>query len=717
MLVSDSTSGSEMDEAAVKKTPRRGPENGESNAQALIQRLQPNELQGRRIRLYRNGDRFFKGIWYTVIPSLRTWSAFLEDLQKIHFLINSLALPQGIRFIFNADGEPCFGLEDIRHGQSYVVASTEKYKRIDYANAAQPMWSFVSSKLSEPPKCGLRETFQREPNEFVKPRIITIIRNGIKPRRLVRHLLNKRTAQSFDMVISDITAIVKLNSGVVRKLYSISGKQVNSLADFFGDDLIFIAYGTERICCDDFYVISEEYKRMEIGKRMRPPSGHFRLRPTQLKMLNRRNQNSFQHKDFPSSSDGLAPNGKAVDVELPPDLRDKVRLMEVIGDGNTALVYRAAFREECGQWAEDALKIVRRETLENEEVLAFVKTEMELLSTVAHQQIVQLREWNILEGSWYIRMELLPNGDMFELLRKRRTFSQTEAASYAECLCRALDYLHSEQLIVHRDVKLENLLVYTRPEDGRCMTKLADFGLACRLQSTDQLLYQLCGTPTYVAPEVLAEFGYSFKADCWSVGIILFILLCGFPPFGVDEPDEVLFNRILRGQFHFPAPTFDSVSASAKLLICRLLNTDPNSRLSALDVLNWPWIKGLGECDELVEWEAEEQLLKETAHLDMEEEESNDFAISESSADLEFFFSRRASMDELSEPGTSAANHNSPELRLAEDNREFAQKNIKIELTMSQNGIEAVGKETPKVKRKAAGGSSSARGEHRNTIR
>lgn len=721
-----SDDSNEMEEAA-KKTPRATTnvliENGtEQYTPSLVQRLQPHELQGRRIRLYRNGDRYFKGIWYTIIPSLRSWSAFLEDLQKIHFLIDSLALPHGVRFIFHINGEPCTGLEEIRHGQSYVVSSTDKFKSIDYANAAQPMWSFVSNKLSEPPKYGLRETFQREPNEFVKPRIITIIRNGVKPRRVVRHLLNKKTAQSYDMVIADITTIIKLNSGAVRKLYSISGKQVNTLSDFFQEDFIFIAYGTERICCDDFYVISEEYKRMEIG-RQRPTNRtngqSFRLRTNQMKLLRKRNQNGFQNEC--NLSPGISFVNGGADVELPVELRDKVRVMELLGDGNTALVYKAAFHVGDGKWSTDALKIVRRETLENREVLAFVQTEIELLGTLLHEHIVLLRDCQIHDGNWYIRMELVPDGDMFELLRRRKTFNETETASIVDCLCRALDYLHSDHLIVHRDVKLENLLVYSH-SDGRLMTKLADFGLACRLQNDEELLYQLCGTPTYVAPEVLAEFGYSFKADCWSVGIILFILLCGFPPFGVDEPDEVLFNRILRGQFDFPSPSFDSISCSAKLAIARLLNTDPYSRHSASDVLNLQWIKTLGRCNEITEKEALVQLCITMTDMQMEDE-PNDFAMSESSA--EFFFSRRASMDDLSEPGTSSdfiPQHHSPpinELRLVEESREFAQRNIKIEqlnIESVGNGEQqrVIGKETPKVKRKrvpAVSGMNSARSE------
>nr|CAD2192205.1 unnamed protein product [Meloidogyne enterolobii] len=678
-------------EIEIKKTPMKGQENNnniEQITQSLVQRLQPNE-QGKRIRLYRNGDRFFKGIWYTIIPSLRSWPAFLEDLQKIHFLIDSLALPHGVRFVFRSNGgEPCNGLEELRHGQSYVVSSTDKFKQIDYANAAQPIWSFVSNKLTnEPTASGLRETFQREPNEFVKPRIITIIRNGIKPRRVVRHLLNKRTAQSFDMVISDITSKIKLNSGAVRKLYSISGKQVNTLADFFCDDFIFIAYGTERICCDDFNVVSEEYKRMEIGGRT-PMNRHqhqqakFRLRPTQMRMLRKRNPNDFRLKTggdgrhmFKEGNDNeqVQLENSAANVVLPSDLAERCHIISLLGDGNTAFVYKVAFlvetsnlnlnNDDCQQqqqeeWSTEALKIIRRSTLENPEVLALVQTEIELLKMLKHENIVQLYDCIAHpNGDWFIRMECVPDGDLFELLRKRRMFSETEVASCADCLCRALAYLHTEHLIVHRDVKLENLLVYYIPDNlsgQRLMIKLADFGLACQLESADQLLILLCGTPTYVAPEVLAEFGYSFKADCWSVGIILYCLLCGYPPFGVDEPDDVLFNRILRGQFHFPSPVFDSISNSAKLLITRLLNTDPFMRASATDVVEWHWTKGLANVSQENELEAEEQLAIAIAGMlmlddddddEQQKQYSDDFAMSESSA--EFFFSRRASMDEL----------------------------------------------------------------------
>lgn len=175
-------------------------------------------------------------------------------------MCDSIALPHGVRYMFTVEGQPRFSLDELEHGQSYVCSSMDKFKSIDYKNASQPIWSFVSANLTGPPKRGsLRETFQREPNEFVRPRIITIIRNGLRPRRVVRHLLNKRTAQSFDHVMQDITAIVKLNSGIVKKLYALSGKHVSTLADFFGEDRVFVAYGPEKMSVDDFYVILEGF--------------------------------------------------------------------------------------------------------------------------------------------------------------------------------------------------------------------------------------------------------------------------------------------------------------------------------------------------------------------------------------------------------------------------------------------------------------------------
>lgn len=118
--------------------------------------------------------------------------------------------------------------------------------------------------------------------------------------------------------------------------------------------------------------------------------------------------------------------------------------------------------------------------------------------------------------------------------------------------------------------------------------KLGDFGLA---QEVNEMLFTVCGTPTYVAPEILLETGYGLKVDIWATGVILFILLCGYPPFVSPTNDqEELFDSILAGTFDFAPPYWDQVSSSAKDLITLMLHTDPELRFSANEILQHPWV-------------------------------------------------------------------------------------------------------------------------------
>ena len=124
--------------------------------------------------------------------------------------------------------------------------------------------------------------------------------------------------------------------------------------------------------------------------------------------------------------------------------------------------------------------------------------------------------------------------------------------------------------------------------DGMRSLKLGDFGLA---EETHQMLYTVCGTPTYVAPEILLETGYGLKVDIWAMGVIVFILLCGYPPFVSPTNDqEELFETILAGNFEFASPYWDDASQMAKDLITLMLQTDPELRFSALEVLQHPWL-------------------------------------------------------------------------------------------------------------------------------
>ena len=150
-------------------------------------------------------------------------------------------------------------------------------------------------------------------------------------------------------------------------------------------------------------------------------------------------------------------------------------------------------------------------------------------------------------------------------------------------------YIHSKG-IVHRDLKPENLL-YAAPSPNENL-KLADFGLAHILKE-NEILETACGTPGYVAPEVLNGDGYQTPVDMWSLGVVLYILLCGFPPF-YDDSTRILFEIIKQGRYDFPPEYWDDVSESAKDLIRKLLVVDPAQRLTAAQVKEHPWVNVSG---------------------------------------------------------------------------------------------------------------------------
>jgi len=185
-------------------------------------------------------------------------------------------------------------------------------------------------------------------------------------------------------------------------------------------------------------------------------------------------------------------------------------------------------------------------------------------------------------------MELVTGGELFDEIVSRGSFNESDAAKVMGTLCDALKYLHAKE-IVHRDLKPENILLESKAPDAPI--KVADFGLA-RMISQKDMMKTACGTPGYVAPEVLQNKGYSSGAvDIWSAGVILYILLCGFPPF-YEEELPALFDQILKGRYDFPSPWWDNISESAKDLVRKMLTVDPKKRYSAADVLAHKWICG-----------------------------------------------------------------------------------------------------------------------------
>lgn len=178
----------------------------------------------KKVRFYRNGDKYFHGmVWAISVERFRTWESLLADLTRSP-LGDKNVLPNGVRYIFSLDGErKVSDLSHLREGESYVCSSTAVFKNVEYVSSSAPRKINVT-----PIKTKVHNGYDID-EEFranIKPKLITVIRNGSKPRRAVRVLLNKKTAHSLDQVMGDVNEAIRLDSGAVRKMYTLQGKQV-----------------------------------------------------------------------------------------------------------------------------------------------------------------------------------------------------------------------------------------------------------------------------------------------------------------------------------------------------------------------------------------------------------------------------------------------------------------------------------------------------------
>jgi len=217
-----------------------------------------------------------------------------------------------------------------------------------------------------------------------------------------------------------------------------------------------------------------------------------------------------------------------------------------------------------------------------------LQNEIDILTHVDHPNIVKLYQVFEDSDSYSLVMELMTGGELFDTILEKEHFSEREAADTVRPIIDAINYCHNLN-IIHRDIKPENLL-FSKKDPLMRTIKVSDFGLA-RFISLETLATTTCGTPGYVAPEILEQRPYGKECDYWSIGVVLYILLCGFPPF-YDEDNMVLFEKIKKGKYDFPSPAWDHISAEAKEIIKRLLVVDPTLRWNCDHLLNHPWILG-----------------------------------------------------------------------------------------------------------------------------
>ncbi|XP_065066940.1 calcium/calmodulin-dependent protein kinase type 1D-like isoform X1 [Rhopilema esculentum] len=259
----------------------------------------------------------------------------------------------------------------------------------------------------------------------------------------------------------------------------------------------------------------------------------------------------------------------------------KFDILGVIGSGAFSDVHIC--REKVSG-KEYAVKCIKRKEIEGREDA--LENEIEIHKKIKHPNVVELVQLYDNKDALFIIMELVSGGELFDRIVEKGSYTEQDASGIIKQVLEGVFYLHSID-IVHRDLKPENLLFHDSSENARIM--ITDFGLA---KNTDEgPINTACGTPGYVAPEVLLQKQYGKPVDCWAIGVITYILLCGYPPF-YDDDDSQLYQQIIRAEYEFDSPYWDEISTSAKKFVRNLMNPDQEARYTCQQALHDPWISG-----------------------------------------------------------------------------------------------------------------------------
>ncbi|XP_066256432.1 calcium/calmodulin-dependent protein kinase type II alpha chain isoform X2 [Euwallacea similis] len=261
---------------------------------------------------------------------------------------------------------------------------------------------------------------------------------------------------------------------------------------------------------------------------------------------------------------------------------DNYDLKEELGKGAFSVVRRCV---QKSSGLEFAAKIINTKKLSARD---FQKLEREarICRKLQHANIVRLHDSIQEENFHYLVFDLVTGGELFEDIVAREFYSEADASHCIQQILESVNHCHQNG-VVHRDLKPENLLLASKAKGAA--VKLADFGLAIEVSGEQQAWFGFAGTPGYLSPEVLKKEPYGKPVDIWACGVILYILLVGYPPFW-DEDQHRLYAQIKAGAYDYPSPEWDTVTPEAKNLINQMLTVNPGKRITAADALKHPWI-------------------------------------------------------------------------------------------------------------------------------
>lgn len=263
---------------------------------------------------------------------------------------------------------------------------------------------------------------------------------------------------------------------------------------------------------------------------------------------------------------------------------------EKIGQGTFGKVFKVKHKETGKDWA---MKVINKEKAGGP-VIKLLEREVGILKRVQHEHIISLNEVFETAKKMYLVMELCEGGELADALKTRERMSEEECKIIMSRLAGAISYLHKND-IVHRDLKLENILLAVDPNnlEDKLYIKVTDFGLSVVKGGTghDNMMQDFCGTPIYMSPEIIDNKTYSQNCDVWAMGVILYIMLSGTPPFKSKDEDS-LYDLIKKGELDFSDEFWANISVNAKSFLEKMMRVDPAHRLTATEMLHHPWITG-----------------------------------------------------------------------------------------------------------------------------